>query len=465
VNHFRFGTAFIHHNIIDCLLSSYLSYYITSTVYSRTQIQGKAKQNKTSGQEQAIVYKMSSIRARSNKKQTSAAGQAFTLAVSAIILSGRCHVEGFVLLAPQAGVARGGSALKDASANQYEGWNGQRVMSSNNDMNIGLGIGMEQQRDYEYGMVQQPQGQQSQQERDLRASVRSSSPDDIQTTSISRTVGGMVPYQDDPRDPASANSMQPFPHPNNRGMSTSPIVRPSALDLQGPNQFDRYQNSNPSYDGHSDRLIQGNTRKTFQNDPYYNNPHGTTQQEVFMQTAGGPMQAEVELWDGPNNTPTSVKVFSEDGNLRPFMATIETRNPFNPNHSPETSTSIRNTGPMEFPLAAGIAPVARGAVQDREPRSKPLTIDGGALKTWTFDHSVQAVQIKLTTDGLPLMALVELWGCGGHTKQIAEIYNDDGQRRPFYATIQTPGYAGDTIAVRNKGFMEYPITVQVEPLY
>lgn len=50
-----------------------------------------------------------------------------------------------------------------------------------------------------------------------------------------------------------------------------------------------------------------------------------------------------------------------------------------------------------------------------------------------------------------------------HIKQVAEIYNDNGQTRPFAAIVDTPG-GSNTIAIYNEGPMEYPIRVVVEPI-
>jgi hypothetical protein len=74
-----------------------------------------------------------------------------------------------------------------------------------------------------------------------------------------------------------------------------------------------------------------------------------------------------------------------------------------------------------------------------------------------------AVQVTITTQGLPMNAKVELWGTSSHIKQLAEIYNDNGETRPFSAIIDCPG-GSNTIAVYNTGPMEYPIEVVVEPV-
>jgi hypothetical protein len=90
-------------------------------------------------------------------------------------------------------------------------------------------------------------------------------------------------------------------------------------------------------------------------------------------------------------------------------------------------------------------------------------VQGGALRTFPLDYSVQAVQVTITSQGLPVNAKVELWGTSSHIKQLAEVYNDNGQTRPFSAIIDCPG-GSNTIAVYNTGPMEYPIEVVVEPV-
>ena len=150
--------------------------------------------------------------------------------------------------------------------------------------------------------------------------------------------------------------------------------------------------------------------------------------------------------------------------------------------------SVRNTGPMEFPINAGVGSVGGSMQQFRHGGSlagdegsylterdlngftrptpsmkRSETVQGGALRTFPLDYSVEAVKITSTMDGLPMNAKVELWGTSSHIKQVAEIYNDNGQTRPFAAIVDTPG-GSNTIAIYNEGPMEYPIRAVVEPI-
>ena len=94
--------------------------------------------------------------------------------------------------------------------------------------------------------------------------------------------------------------------------------------------------------------------------------------------------------------------------------------------------------------------------------TKPKTIDGGALKTFGFDQSVDQVYLEISSDGLPINARVELWQGPSNTKAIGKIYTDHGLKRPWSALIPLPGY-GSSICVINEGPMTYPIKVSMDP--
>merc|ERR1712159_769503 len=103
---------------------------------------------------------------------------------------------------------------------------------------------------------------------------------------------------------------------------------------------------------------------------------------------------------------------------RPFFCILET---------PGAGNVIRivNTSPVEFPMTAGVVPysinqemssgaVLGGDVADNvdfpsaDCVGSATTIQGGALRTYPFDPSVDSVQVLLKTDRRPLNARIEL---------------------------------------------------------
>jgi len=180
---------------------------------------------------------------------------------------------------------------------------------------------------------------------------------------------------------------------------------------------------------------------------------------VYLQTEGRPLNANVDLWQGPDNAPQKMSIYLEDGSKRPFRATLEAPGASN-------AVAIRNTGQIEFPLTAALELDSSG------PENSPLdtiladaqyrTVQGGAVYTTPFPPSVQSVHIGLKTDGRPLNTRVELLQGPNNNKQVMEIYTEDGAERPFYCVIDTPG-SGNVVRIVNTATVEFPISAAVEP--
>ena len=285
----------------------------------------------------------------------------------------------------------------------------------------------------------------------------------------------MQPQWQEPQARVIQNDPSMFPRQRNPGdMNAAPIQRYNQRtgwigNQQQPNQGLRAPASeiySPARHQHVHRdqgIVDGNTRRTWSSnpDPFYSSD--PSPQLVTMSTPNGrPMHGEFELWEGPNNTPQKVRVYSEDGARRPFQTLVQ------PRAGTRNTMSIQNHGPLEFPMQAGVQQAhSRPSIEPYRAgtaHGTPMTtVQGGSLKTFQVGHGVQQVLIEMQTEGGQIQATVELWEGPGAARQVAEIYHDDGSARPFSALLDTSGWYGSTIAVRNTGVMEFPIRVSVKP--
>jgi hypothetical protein len=207
------------------------------------------------------------------------------------------------------------------------------------------------------------------------------------------------------------------------------------------------------WDSSYPELVQGGSLRTWS----FASPL-VEQVQVMLKTEGRPLNANVELWQGPDNSPQKMGVYIEDGSFRPFSAVI-----FTPRGS--NAIAIRNTGMLEFPLAAAVEPADTGGlgsitrmILDQRGR----TIQGGAVYTEPFSPLVESVCVALKTDGRPLTARIELLQGPNNNKQVIELYTEDGLERPFFSVIETPG-TGNVVRIVNTATVEFPLTCSIEP--
>jgi hypothetical protein len=196
-------------------------------------------------------------------------------------------------------------------------------------------------------------------------------------------------------------------------------------------------------------LLQGGSLRTWS----FRSPM-VEQVQVNLATEGRPLDADIELWHGPDNTPCKMRVYVENGEVRPFSTVIET--PRGPN-----TVAIRNIGQIEFPIAATVSS-QNVASSSPECIEESKTVQGGALRTYAFDPTVDSVQVLLKTDGRPLNARIELLQGPNNNKQVVELYTEDGCDRSFFCFLETPG-SGNVVRIVNTAPIEFPMTASVVP--
>lgn len=178
------------------------------------------------------------------------------------------------------------------------------------------------------------------------------------------------------------------------------------------------------------------------------------QVQLTLTSDGRPIDSDIELWHGPDNTPSKMRIYIENGQERPFTTVLET--PRGPN-----TIAIKNIGQVEFPITSYVT--AENVIN---PSSNSYTsgniIQGGALKTYPFNPFVESVEVYLKTDGRPLNARIELLQGPNNNKQVIELYNEDGADRPFFCILETPG-SGNVIRIINTAPIEFPMFTSVQP--
>jgi hypothetical protein len=101
-------------------------------------------------------------------------------------------------------------------------------------------------------------------------------------------------------------------------------------------------------------------------------------------------------------------------------------------------------------------------VPSQDAHSFATTVQGGALRTYPFDPTVDSVEVLINTDGRPLNASTPRPHGPNNNKQVIELYTEDGCDRPFFCFLPTPG-SGNVVRVVNTSPVEFPMYASVVP--
>jgi hypothetical protein len=204
-------------------------------------------------------------------------------------------------------------------------------------------------------------------------------------------------------------------------------------------------------DGKLKQRIEGSTRKTWK---FNDLTKDRVQLEVTSE--GRPVNAEVQLWLGPDWTPFSMKAYSEDGKLRPVHTLIGTRNK-------SAMIEVRNVGDDTFPFTAA-SNYAKGVMAEL-PHDIPANtpgerVDGGALRSYPIAVESEQVEVVLNTDGKQLNARVELLNAPNNPKQTFEIFTNNGELNSLVVCFNLPD-AGNTVRILNLAPVEFPCYIHI----
>jgi hypothetical protein len=207
-------------------------------------------------------------------------------------------------------------------------------------------------------------------------------------------------------------------------------------------------------DGRLIQRVEGLTRKTWKF-----NDLSKDRVQVALTSEGRPVNADIQLWIGPDWTPFAVKAYSEDGKTRPIHTLVGTRNK-------AAMIEVRNVGEYEFPFNAA-ANYAKGGMatahKDIPEGTNGERVDGGALRSYPLSPSTEKLEVVLQTPGRQLNARIELLNAPNNPKQTFEVFTNNGELNSLVVCFDTPD-AGNTVRIVNLAPVEFPLDLHLNEI-
>jgi hypothetical protein len=235
------------------------------------------------------------------------------------------------------------------------------------------------------------------------------------------------------------------------GLITFAAFQGAAAFRAGPIMMRAWDMKEITPDGALAQRVEGMTRKTWT----FNDPTKDRVQ-VAVTSEGRPVNADIQLWIGPDWTPFTLKAYSEDGKSRPIQTLVGTRHK-------SAMIEVRNGGAYEFPFkaASNYAKGEMSTFHDEIPASNEgERIDGGALRSFPIDATAQQLEVVLKTTGQQLNARIELLNAPNNPKQTFEVFTNNGELNSLCVCFQTPD-DGNTVRVVNLAPVEFPCYVHL----
>jgi len=180
--------------------------------------------------------------------------------------------------------------------------------------------------------------------------------------------------------------------------------------------------------------------------------------QIAMKSPNGrPVDADVELWIGPDWTPVKVNCHSENASEYSIQTLLGTRNQ-------PSNVEIFNNGNHAYPIDAACSYALPALAEQRMSikEEEGTYLEGGAIKMAPIPSNVEEAQVLIETEGKQLNAMIEMLNGPNNVKVNYEIFTNNGQLNSLFVVFETPA-DGNAIRIRNLAPMEFPCKFYIKP--